>query len=76
MTTEKVQIVEKILDANDQMASQIQDQLTEAGVFSINMMASPGAGKTSVILKTIEKLSDQMRIGVIEGDTADRKSVV
>ncbi len=70
MTTEKVQIVEKILDANDQMASQIQDQLTEAGVFSINMMASPGAGKTSVILKTIEKLSDQMRIGVIEGDTA------
>jgi len=33
-------------------------------------MASPGAGKTSVILKTIEKLSGKMRIGVIEGDTA------
>lgn len=70
MTTEKVQVVEKILDANDQLASQIQDQLTQARVFSINMMASPGAGKTSVILKTIEKLSNKMRIGVIEGDTA------
>jgi hydrogenase nickel incorporation protein HypB len=70
MTTEKVRVVEKILDANDQLASQIQDQLTQARVFSINMMASPGAGKTSVILKTIEKLSNKMRIGVIEGDTA------
>jgi hydrogenase nickel incorporation protein HypB len=70
MATEKVQVVEKILDANDQVASQTQTLLTEAGVFSINIMASPGAGKTSLILKTIEKLSGKMRIGVIEGDTA------
>jgi hydrogenase nickel incorporation protein HypB len=70
MSTEKVQVIEKILDANDQIASQVQTLLTEAGVFSINIMASPGAGKTSVILKTIEKLSGKMRIGVIEGDTA------
>ncbi len=70
MATEKVQVVEKILDANDQLASQVQTLLTEAGVFSINIMASPGAGKTSVILKTIEKLAGKMRIGVIEGDTA------
>lgn len=70
MSTEKVQVIEKILDANDQLASQVQTLLTEAGVFSINIMASPGAGKTSVILKTIEKLSGKIRIGVIEGDTA------
>jgi hydrogenase nickel incorporation protein HypB len=70
MTTVKVQVVEKILDANDQLASQVQTLLTESGVFSINIMASPGAGKTSVILKTIEKLAGKMRIGVIEGDTA------
>ncbi len=70
MATEKVQVIEKILDANDQLAAQVQTLLTEAGVFSINIMASPGAGKTSVILKTIEKLSDKIRIGVIEGDTA------
>jgi hydrogenase nickel incorporation protein HypB len=70
MATEKVQVVEKILDANDQVASQTQTLLTGSGVFSINIMASPGAGKTSVILKTIEKLSGKIRIGVIEGDTA------
>ena len=70
MTTKKVQVIEKIFEANDQLASQIQTSLTDSGIFSINIMASPGAGKTSVILKTIEKLSSQMRIGVIEGDTA------
>ncbi len=70
MSTVKVQVIEKIFDANDQLASQVQTLLTESGVFSINIMASPGAGKTSVILKTIEKLADKMRIGVIEGDTA------
>lgn len=70
MTTEKVQVVEKILDANDQLALQTQSFLTDSNVFSINIMASPGAGKTSVILKTIQKLADKMRIGVIEGDTA------
>ncbi len=70
MTTQKVQVVEKIFEANDQLAYQIQDQLTKAGVFAINMMASPGAGKTSVILKTIEQLSSKIRMGIIEGDTA------
>ncbi len=70
MATEKVQIIEKILDANDHLASQIEEQLAKSGVFSINIMASPGAGKTSVILKTIERLSQKMKIGVIEGDTA------
>lgn len=70
MATEKVQVVEKILDANDHLASQVEDQLSKSGVFSINIMASPGAGKTSVILKTIERLSQKMKIGVIEGDTA------
>lgn len=70
MTTKKVQVIEKIFDANDQLASQIQTSLTNAGIFSLNIMASPGAGKTSVILKTIEKLSPRFKIGVIEGDTA------
>lgn len=70
MSTQKVQVVEKILDANDQVASQIQNRLNAAGVFAINIMASPGAGKTSVILKTIEKLAGELRIAVIEGDTA------
>jgi hydrogenase nickel incorporation protein HypB len=66
----KVQIVEKIMDANDQVAALIKEKLTAKKVFAINLMASPGAGKTTFILRTIQELASQMRIGVIEGDTA------
>jgi hydrogenase nickel incorporation protein HypB len=70
MTTLRVPIVEKILSANDQLADQNRQRLYETGVFGLNIMASPGAGKTSLILKTIEKLAPSFRLGVIEGDTA------
>jgi hydrogenase nickel incorporation protein HypB len=70
MTNQRITVVEKILSANDQLAAQNQAVLDKAGVFSINLMASPGAGKTSVILKTIELTSARMRLGVVEGDTA------
>lgn len=70
MSSYKVPVVEKIMDANDQLAALNQGRLNAAGVFGINIMASPGAGKTSVILKTIAALKPTMRIGVIEGDTA------
>jgi hydrogenase nickel incorporation protein HypB len=70
MTTQRVPIVEKILSANDQLADQNRRLLDEAGVFALNVMASPGAGKTSLILKTIERLAPAHRLAVIEGDTA------
>ncbi|PKO17239.1 MAG: hydrogenase accessory protein HypB [Chloroflexi bacterium HGW-Chloroflexi-10] len=70
MPTQKVQIIERILDANDNVAKQVEDRLTQAKIFAINIMASPGAGKTSVILKTIQSLVPEYKIAVIEGDTA------
>jgi hydrogenase nickel incorporation protein HypB len=70
MSSLRVPIVEKILSANDQVASLNRSRLDSVKVFSVNLMASPGAGKTSVILQTIHVLSKYMRIGVIEGDTA------
>ncbi len=70
MTSIKVPVVEKILSANDQLAAQNKTLLRSKRVFSINMMASPGAGKTSFILQTINGLRDKIKIGVIEGDTA------
>lgn len=66
----KIQIVENILNANDQIAAENHQLLSQYGIFAINIMASPGAGKTSLILKTIQALSPAIRIGVIEGDTA------
>lgn len=68
--TQRVAIVENILGANDRLAEENRARIDRAGVFSINIMALPGAGKTSVILKTIEALNADTRIGVLEGGTA------
>lgn len=70
MTEKNVPIVERLLNANDQLAAQNRARLDAAGVFAVNVMASPGAGKTSLILRTIEALASRLRIGVVEGDTA------
>ncbi len=70
MTVQRVPVVERILNANDQLAAQNRKQLDQAQVYGINLMASPGAGKTSLILATIRGLKNDLRLGVIEGDTA------
>lgn len=70
MAKQRVPVIEKIMDANDQVASINKKQLDDANIFAINLMASPGAGKTSLILHTIRTLSPSLRVGVIEGDTA------
>ena len=69
MTT-RVPIVEKILSANDRMAEENRARIESAGVFSINLMASPGAGKTSLIEQTLPRLKDKLRVAVIDGDIA------
>jgi hydrogenase nickel incorporation protein HypB len=70
MTTTRVAVVEKILSANDRLAEENRAQLDQHGIFGLNIMAAPGAGKTSTILRTIKSLSSQITIGVVEGDTA------
>ena len=68
--SKNIPVVEHILSANDQIADQNLATLKAAGVFAINIMASPGAGKTSTILKTFELLENRIKMGVIEGDLA------
>ncbi len=70
MTLKRVQVVEKLLNANEQVAELNRGVLDQAGVFSINLMASPGAGKTSFILRTIQAMQPDVKLGVVEGDTA------
>lgn len=67
---QRVEIVKKIMDTNDRLAQTNQATLDQNHVFGINIMASPGAGKTSVILETIKRLPAGIKLGVIEGDTA------
>ena len=64
----KISIARNILEANDRLAQQNRDLFDENDLLVINLMSAPGAGKTSLLEKTIEALKDQMMIGVIEGD--------
>jgi hydrogenase nickel incorporation protein HypB len=66
----RVPVVEKILGANERLAAENRARLDEKGVFSLNFMASPGAGKTSLIEQTVRKLAGQLNIAVIDGDIA------
>ncbi len=68
--SQRVEIVKRIMDSNDRLAQNNQDVLEKNHIFGINLMASPGAGKTSFILETIKRLPAEIKLGVIEGDTA------
>jgi hydrogenase nickel incorporation protein HypB len=66
----KVKVVANILEANDRIAAENRKKFEEAGVFVMNVMSGPGAGKTSLLERTIQELSGKIKIGVIEGDIA------
>lgn len=71
MSENRIKIVEKILNANDRLAEENLRRIKKSNTYAINLMASPGAGKTSFIIATIKGLLvDNVQIGVIEGDTA------
>lgn len=72
MSVEILPVLEDILSANDLVALENRQMLDEQQVLAVNVMASPGAGKTSLILRTIEALQGRLRLGVIEGDVAGR----
>ncbi len=66
----EIKVVKDILGANDEIAEKNRRLLDSNNVFAVNLMSSPGAGKTSLILQTIKKLKDKVKIGVIEGDVS------
>ena len=69
MTTQ-IPVLEKIHSANDRIAAANRAALDAAGVFALNFMASPGAGKTSLVEQTVKRLADTVRVGMINGDIA------
>ncbi len=70
MGTRTISIVENILDANDRIAQTNRELFDSTKTFAINFMASPGAGKTSVILRTVQYLKDRYRMAGVDGDVA------
>lgn len=63
-----IEVKQSVFASNDADAEQLRTQLKEEGTFLLNVMSSPGSGKTSVLLKTIERLKSEIEIGVMEAD--------
>lgn len=68
--TKRVAVVEKILGANERLAAENRLLLDESATFGLNLMASPGAGKTSLIEQTLGQLRGRFNVAVIDGDVA------
>ncbi|MHB8110872.1 MAG: hydrogenase nickel incorporation protein HypB [Syntrophorhabdaceae bacterium] len=66
----KIEVITQVLNANDLIAKENRELLRKHRILAVNLMASPGAGKTSLILQTAQALAGQVRAGVIEGDVA------
>ena len=63
-----ITIERKVLEKNDEIARQNRDMFSGRGLFVINVVSSPGSGKTSLLERTLEQLKDKIKIAVIEGD--------
>ena len=69
---ELVQLGERVLTRNDELADHVREWLAERGLTSVNLMSSPGAGKTSLLEQTIAELGDRETVFVVEGDQETR----
>ncbi len=70
MGIRRIPVVKRILEANESVAGENRKRLASAGVRAINVISSPGAGKTTILEKTIPRLAGRVRAGVIVGDVA------
>ncbi|WP_346940197.1 hydrogenase nickel incorporation protein HypB [Clostridium sp.] len=63
-----LEIKQSVFDNNDRQADLLREELKKDGVFLLNLMSSPGSGKTTTVLRTIEALKNEMNIGILEAD--------
>ena len=63
-----IEVKESVFADNDRQAALLRQQLRQEGTFLLNLMSSPGSGKTTTLLRTIEALKDELRMGVMEAD--------
>jgi hydrogenase nickel incorporation protein HypB len=66
----RIEVIERVLRANDTLAEEVRSTLDRAGVLGINVIGSPGSGKTALLERTAALASPRFRLGVIEGDIA------
>ncbi|MEA2005066.1 MAG: hydrogenase nickel incorporation protein HypB, partial [Acidobacteriota bacterium] len=68
MKKKEILVLKDLLGSNKMIASEIREQLTEKGILAINLLSSPGAGKTSLLEQLAEQFQSQYKMAVIEGD--------
>jgi hydrogenase nickel incorporation protein HypB len=68
MTVRTIEVREKVMARNDELAAQVRDRLAGAGVTALNLVSSPGAGKTLLLERTLARLGGELRIAVVAGD--------
>ncbi|WP_243367402.1 hydrogenase nickel incorporation protein HypB [Fundidesulfovibrio soli] len=64
----KVSVVRNVLEANERLAQELKEVFAQRGILALNLMSSPGAGKTSLLERTLADLRDEFKMAVIEGD--------
>lgn len=64
----EIPVVRNVLEANDRMAARLRDEFKRCGVLTLNLISSPGSGKTSLLERTLRDLGTEFRMAVIEGD--------
>ena len=63
-----IEVKKSVFESNDERAALLREELKKKGVFFLNLMSSPGSGKTTTLTKTIELLKEDIRIGIMEAD--------
>ena len=64
----RIEVRERVMEKNDTLAAEVRRQLTDHGVTSLNLVSSPGSGKTLLLERTLQELGDELRVAVITGD--------
>ena len=74
----KIPVIRKILEKNEERATELRERFDKNNILVLNLISSPGAGKTTLLVRTLSALKDQFKMGVIEGDiqtTADAERI-
>ena len=64
----EIPVVRNVLEANERMAARLRGEFKRCGVLALNLISSPGSGKTSLLERTLRDLGSEFRMAVIEGD--------
>jgi len=64
----RIEVQEKVLKENDRIAAEIRRQMSERGILALNLVSSPGSGKTSLLERTFQDMKDHLKMAVVAGD--------